>query len=67
VKTEVISMATLRGTQKTKKAKTRRGKSEGTVHMKSETDFKGPNARKRHRKPDELYGDTSIPDSARKE
>jgi hypothetical protein len=60
-------MATLRGTQKAKKAKTRRGKSEGTAHMKSETDFKGPNVGKRHRKPDELYGETSIPDSARKE
>ncbi len=35
--------------------------------MKSETDFKGLNVKKRHRKPDELYGDTSIPDSARKE
>jgi hypothetical protein len=29
--------------------------------------FKGPNLRKRHRKPDEIYGDVSIPDSARKE
>jgi hypothetical protein len=33
----------------------------------SETEFKGPNVNKRHRKPDEIYGDTSIPDSARKE
>jgi hypothetical protein len=33
----------------------------------SETNFKGPNVNKRHRKPDEIYGDTSIPDSARKE
>jgi hypothetical protein len=33
----------------------------------SEADFKGPNVNKRHRKPDEIYGDTSIPDSARKE
>jgi len=65
--TEVIGMATIRATQKAKKPKTRRGKSRGAVHMKSETDFKGPNVRKRHRKPDELYGDTSIPDSARKE
>jgi hypothetical protein len=32
-----------------------------------ETEFKGPNVNKRHRKPDEIYGDTSIPDSARKE
>src|SRR6267154_3557404 len=31
----------------------------------SETEFKGPNVNKRHRKPDEIYGDTSIPDSAR--
>lgn len=29
--------------------------------------FKGPNTRKKHRKPDEIYGDVSIPDSARKE
>jgi len=33
----------------------------------SEADFKGPNTNKRYRKPDEIYGDTSIPDSARKE
>jgi len=33
----------------------------------SETEFKGPNVNKRHRKPVEIYGDTSIPDSARKE
>lgn len=33
----------------------------------SETDFRGPNVKKRHRKPDEIYGDTSIPDSARRE
>ena len=33
----------------------------------SETEFKGPNVNKRHRKPDEIYGDTSIPDSARNE
>ena len=33
----------------------------------SETEFKGPNVNKRHRKPDEIYGDISIPDSARKE
>jgi hypothetical protein len=33
----------------------------------SETEFKGPNVNKRYRKPDEIYGDTSIPDSARKE
>jgi hypothetical protein len=32
-----------------------------------ETDFKGPNVKKKHRKPDEIYGDTSIPDSERKE
>jgi hypothetical protein len=34
---------------------------------RSEIDFKGPNVNKRHRKPDEIYGDISIPDSARKE
>jgi len=33
----------------------------------SETEFKGPNVNKCHRKPDEIYGDTSIPDSARNE
>jgi hypothetical protein len=33
----------------------------------SETEFKGPNVNKPHRKPDEIYGDASIPDSARKE
>jgi hypothetical protein len=59
-------MATARSTGKNKKSRTRREKPEPAVHMKSETDFKGPNVRKRHRKPDELYGDTSIPDSARK-
>jgi hypothetical protein len=32
-----------------------------------ETEFKGSNVNKRHRKPDEIYGDTSIPDSARNE
>jgi hypothetical protein len=32
-----------------------------------EHDFKGPNKRKRYRKPDEIYGDVSIPDAARKE
>lgn len=37
------------------------------VRAASETDFKGPNVNKRHRKPDEIYGDTSILDSARKE
>jgi hypothetical protein len=30
-------------------------------------EFSGPNIRKRHRKPDEIYGDVSIPDSERKE
>jgi len=32
-----------------------------------EHDFKGPNKHKQHRKPDEIYGDVSIPDTARKE
>jgi hypothetical protein len=32
-----------------------------------EHDFKGPNKHKRYRKPDEIYGDMSIPDGARKE
>jgi len=60
-------MAAVRDTNKTTKTKTRHQKSKLAVHMKSETDFKGPNVGKRHRKPDELYGDRSIPDSARKE
>jgi len=42
---------------------TGRGDSSGPA----EHDFKGPNVRKRHRKPDEIYGDMSIPDGARKE
>jgi hypothetical protein len=42
---------------------TRRGDSSG----RAEHDFKGSNVRKRHRKPDEIYGDVSIPDAERKE
>jgi hypothetical protein len=34
---------------------------------RAEHDFKGSNTRKRYRKPDEIYGDVSIPDAARKE
>jgi hypothetical protein len=33
----------------------------------SAANFKGPNTHKKYRKPDEIYGDVSIPDSARKE
>jgi hypothetical protein len=42
---------------------TKRGASSG----RAEHDFKGSNVRKRHRKPDEIYGDVSIPDAERKE
>jgi len=61
-------MAVLRARRNRRKGKgiTRRaGAEDGRVT--SETNFKGPNLNKRHRKPDEIYGDTSIPDSARKE
>ncbi len=38
-----------------------------TREKNPEADFTGPNVRKRHRKADEVYGDTSIPDAARRE
>ncbi|HMI51806.1 MAG TPA: hypothetical protein VK525_09850 [Candidatus Saccharimonadales bacterium] len=38
-----------------------------TREKNPEVDFTGPNVRKRHRKADEVYGDTSIPDSERRE
>lgn len=38
-----------------------------TREKNPETDFTGPNVRKKHRKADEVYGDTSIPDSERSE
>ena len=38
-----------------------------TREKNPETDFTGPNVRKKHRKADEVYGDTSIPDSERRE
>ena len=65
-------MAAVHVRRKSKTSKSRRRKSKSAVHitavhMESETDFIGPNKRKRHRKPDELYGDMSIPDHARKE
>jgi len=64
-------MAAVRTRRKSRRSKPRRRTSKTAVHltavhMESETDFIGPNIRKRHRKPDELYG-ASIPDHARKE
>jgi|HubBroStandDraft_6_1064221.scaffolds.fasta_scaffold1017497_1 hypothetical protein len=41
--------------------------SEFSFGSRAEHDFKGPNKRKRYRKPDEIYGDVSIPDASRKE
>lgn len=38
-----------------------------TREKNPEVDFTGPNVRKKHRKADEVYGDTSIPDSERRE
>jgi hypothetical protein len=55
-------MALLR--RKRKRITRRKG---ADVRVTSETDFKGPNVNKRHHKPDEIYNDTSIPDSMRKE
>jgi hypothetical protein len=54
-----------RNRRKRKIAVSKRHSREGRAT--SETEFKGPNVNKRHRKPDEIYGDTSIPDSARNE
>jgi len=65
---EVLEMAVLRVKRHHRKRKI--AKSNGHPRERrevSETEFKGPNVDKRHRKPDEIYGDTSIPDSARKE
>jgi len=61
-------MAVLRARRNRRKRKgmIRRGRPED-ARATSETNFRGPNVNKRHRKPDEIYGDTSIPDSARKE
>jgi hypothetical protein len=61
-------MAVLRARRNRRKRKgiSRRAGAED-ARAASETSFKGPNVNKRHRKPDEIYGDTSIPDSARKE
>lgn len=44
-----------------------RSSQEKEAHATSETDFQGPNVNKRHRKPEEIYVDSSIPDAARKE
>jgi hypothetical protein len=55
---------------KRKRRKLRRALTKGRpldASSPSETDFRGPNVNKRRRKPDEIYGDTSIPDSARRE
>ena len=61
-------MAALRAGRNLRKRKgiTRRKNAED-AHAVSRTNCKGPNVNKRDRKPDEIYGDTSIPDSARKE
>jgi hypothetical protein len=61
-------MAVLRARRNRRKRKgiTRRDGPDGGRAI-SETNFKGSNVNKRHRKPDEIYGDTSIPDAARKE
>jgi hypothetical protein len=74
--TEVAAETSERGIEMTiLRAKRNRRKRKGIIRRggsadggaTSETNFKGPNVNKRHRKPDEIYGDTSIPDSARKE
>ena len=64
---EVSEMAVLR-VRRRRKRKSAMSKGHPTERREApETEFKGPNVNKRHRKPDEIYGDTSIPDSARKE
>jgi hypothetical protein len=61
-------MAVLRAKRNRRKRKgISRRKGAEEAHATSETNCKGPNVNKRHGKPDEIYGDTSIPDSARKE
>ena len=61
-------MAVLRARRSRRKRKgiTRRAGAEDG-RATSETNFKGPNVNKRHRKPDEIYGDASVTDSAGKE
>jgi hypothetical protein len=60
-------MAVLRSRRNRRKRKGITRRRVADVRATPETDFKGPNVNKRHRKPDEIYGDTSIPDSVRKE
>jgi len=65
---EALAMAVLRAKRNRRKRKViSRRKGAEEAHATSETNCKGPNVNKRHRKPEEIYGDTSIPDSARKE
>ena len=60
-------MAVLRARRNRRKRKGISRRQSADRRATSETDFKGPNVNKQHRKPDEIYGATSIPDSARKE
>ena len=60
-------MAVLRARRNRRKRKGISRRKGGNVRATSETDFKGPNVNKRHRKPNEIYGDSSIPNSSRKE
>jgi hypothetical protein len=60
-------MAVLRARRNRRKRKGISRRQSSGRRATSETDFKGPNVNKQHRKADEIYGDTSIPDSARKE
>jgi hypothetical protein len=60
-------MAVLRARRNRRKRKGITRRKGADVRATSEADFKGKNVNKRHRKPDEIYGDASIPDSARKE
>jgi hypothetical protein len=60
-------MAVLGPRPNRRKRKGRIRRRSSNVRLTLETDFKGPKVNKRHRKPDEIYGAASIPDSARKE
>ena len=64
---EAYEMAVLRARRNRRKRKGITSRRAADVRATPETDFKGPNVNKRHRKADEIYGDISIPDSARKE
>jgi hypothetical protein len=61
-----MAVLSARRSRRKRKGITRRAGAEDG-RATSETKCKGPNVNKRHRKPDEIYGDTSMPDSARKE